>query len=239
MEQSVWDRLAAHWATTYYIELIVIIVAIGLLFITIKFNKERLSYLFVIYSLLCIVHFSLADILRVFFGLQGKSVIMFIETLNSIFTLVELCVFIIYFFHIIESRASKKVLSFLLSFFAIAFIVFMIKLFDVNSEKSDITKSSVIVNVVEFCILLIAIFLYFIQLFTKPPTLNLANSPAFWIASGLFIYILVSLPMLLFNEHLRIGKDLYFLLFVFHYISLLLLLMTISKAFLCRQPITT
>jgi hypothetical protein len=239
MERSAWDRLVIHWSATYFIELIVIIVAVCVLFITRKRNKEKLYYLFVIYSLMCIVLFSLTEIGRVFFHLSGKASIMFVESLNSVFTLIELCVFIIYFFHIIESATSKKVLSFLFGFFAIAFIVFMIKLFEINSELSEISKSSVIVNIVEFCILLITIFLYFIQLFTKPPTLNLANSPAFWIASGLFIYILVSLPMLLFNEHLKIEKDLYHLLFVLHYISLLLLLLTISKAFLCRQPLTT
>jgi hypothetical protein len=101
-------------------------------------------------------------------------------------------------------------------------------------------KASLVVNIVEFTIFLVAILSYFIELFTKPPTQDLAKSPAFWISSGLFIYILVSLPFLLLAEYIWVeSRNLYYLLISLHFLSLSLLLLTISKAFLCREPLTT
>ena len=240
MEHSAWKKLLDGLSHTFYLEVPVTFAALLAIYTILrKFQSKKLSYLFMAYSLACLVLFLGTNIQRFFHYLSGRSITVFIETVNTFFAISELLIFTIFFTDIIDSKPLKKLLISLACIFAIPLTLFFQKLTNSGSDRLDILKASIIINTSEFAILLIAIFLYFIQLFTKPPTLNLTQSPPFWISSGLFIYILVSLPMLLFTEHLwKRSPDLYYFLFSLHYISLTFLLLTINKAFLCRQPRT-
>jgi hypothetical protein len=163
-----------------------------------------------------------------------------IESANTFFAISELCIFTTFFFQIIDSKTFKKLLVLLCGCFLVAIILFFRKVLDDTTNRDEILKASIVVNILEFSIFLLAVLSYFIELFKKPPTQDITQSPAFWIASGFFVYILVSLPMLLFTEYIWIeNRKLYFLLFSLHFIAMALLLLTIAKAFLCRKPITT
>jgi len=239
MKPSPWERLITRLENTFFLEVIVTLMAFIVLYIAIRsIKKEKLSFLFVVYSLSCITLFAGVNIQKFFFPLNASAMPVFTEILNAAFAISELSVFFIFFSKAIESKSSKKIIVSLVICFVISIIYFILKIIEPKFDVIEIRKASVVVNIVEFAALLIAILLYFIQLFTKPPTLNLIHRPSFWISSGLFIYILVSLPLLLFSEHVLIPMNIYYLLFVFHYVSLTLLLLTISKAFLCELPIT-
>jgi len=241
MQQSAWERFLYDLERTLYMELPVLLASFFLLYILIKhFRREKLSYLFLIYTMNCILLFVGLGIQRIFFPTTGRASTIIGETANTIFAIIELFVFNVFFFRIIESKTSKKFLLLFSGGFVVMIIFFFAKISDVHANRADIMKVSIVVNVLEFSVFLIAILSYFIEIFTKPPTQDLTRSPAFWISSGFFIYILASLPMLIFSEYIWTeNKKLYFLLFSFHYASLTLLLFTIAKAFLCRKPIPT
>ena len=241
MEQSTWERFLHALKDIYYMPCIVLFASFFLLYTIIKHSrKERLSYLFLTYSISCILLFGGLNTQRVFFPTTTRNSTIIDESSNTFFAIIELCVFIIFFYKIIESRISKKFLLFFSAVFFISVLFFVTKVLDVNSNKSEILKASILVNIIEFSIFLIAILSYFIELFKKPPTLDLTQSPSFWISSGLFIYILVSLPLLFFSGYIWVeNRVLYSLLFAIHFLSLSLLLFTIAKAFLCRRPIVT
>ncbi len=223
---------------TLFLEPVIIILSLYLLHIVIKqTKKQQFSYLFLIYSLACLLIFLVSPIQRFYFPLGGRGVSVFIESLNSVFVVTELLVFGIYFIKILDSKKARNSVKILICLFVVVTILFFSKLVNPSFGTGEIQRASAGLNIIEFGILLVAIFSYFIQLFTKPPTLILIQSPSFWISSGLFIYILVSLPMLLFSVHSFLERDLYYLVFVFHYTALALLLLILSKALLCRYPI--
>lgn len=240
MEQAAWKRLLTFYEKTYYTEIVVILASLFLLYVIIKyFSKKKFAYLFLVYAITCIILFLGFPIQRSVFPPTGRLGTVVIESVNTLFAISELSVFIIFFFQIINSKSSKKLLLLILSLFFISIIYFLSKLLNLNSDRSEIMKASLFVNILEFSIFLVAVLSYFMELFTKPPTQNLALSPAFWISSGLFIYILGSLPLLLFAEYIwAANRNLYYLLFSIHFLSLSLLLLTISKAFLCPEPLT-
>jgi len=241
MQQSAWEIFLNTLEKTFYTQLPVILACFFLLYILIHhLRKEKLSYLFLIYTISCILLFMGINIQSIFFPATGKANTVIGETANTFFAIIELFVFIAFFLQIIESRTSKKFLFLFSGGFVVAIILFFAKVLNVSTSRDDIMQASIAVNILEFLTFLIAILSYFIELFTKPPTQNLTKSPAFWISSGLFIYILASLPLLIFSEYIWVeSKKSYFLLFSFHYASLTLLFLTIAKAFLCRKPITT
>lgn len=225
----------------YYTEIIVFLTSFFLLSIIIRyFSKKKFANLFLTYALGCILLFAGLSFKLIFIPMNDRLSTVIIECANTIFAIIELGVFLTFFFQIIYSQTAKK----LLLLFSIGFIVSVIFFFatalDIGNNNTEIRKASLTVNILEFSIFLVAILFYYIELFTKPPTLDLARSPAFWISSGLFIYILASLPFLLIAEYLWVqNKQLFYLIFSLHYLSLSLLLLTISKAFLCEQPLTT
>lgn len=240
MKRPAWEAYFYTQEKTFYTEFIVLLASFFLLFILIKnFKKEKFTYLFLLYTISCLILFLGHDIQRIFFPAKGKAGTIITETFNNFFAVVEFCVFITFFVNITDSRNSKRLLLFFSGGFVLAFMLFINKVLDVDADMFEILTASVWVNIIEFSVFLIAILAYFIELFKKPPTKNLANSPAFWISCGLFIYVLVSLPMLLFTEYIwTVDRRLFYLLFSFHFLSFSLFLFTIAKAFLCRQPIT-
>lgn len=240
MEQLRWKTFFNFLQRTFYTEIIVILASFLLLYITIRyFHKRKYAHLFLLYAISCLFLFVGLAIQSIYFPLKGLTSTIVIESANTLFSISELSIFIVFFFQIIESKNSKKLLLLFLVAFFISVILFLAKVLNLSSESSDIMKASLVVLLLEFLIFLVAILSYFMELFTKPPTRDLARSPAFWISSGLFIYILASLPVILFAEYVWLDdKKLYYSLFSLHFLSLSLLLATIIKAFLCGEPLT-
>lgn len=241
MKETSWKNFLTFFERTFFTEFTVILTTFFLLYVIIKhYPKKKFAYLFLMYAIACLILFIALPIQMFFFPVEGRLRTVILESANTFFAICELYVFITFFFQIIESKKTKKTFFLLLSAFFISIIVFFATVLDANTGRTEIAKVSIAVNILEFSIFLVAILSYFNELFTKPPTQDLANSPAFWISSGLFIYILISLPMLLFSEYIMMAnRSLYYLLFSLHFLSLALLLFTICKAFLCREPLTT
>ena len=71
--------------------------------------------------------------------------------------------------------------------------------------------------------------------------LDFRRDPAFWIALGLFIYLVLVIPMALFDEFLRISitASRFYLLSLIYPFAILILQICFIKAFLCTKKLET
>jgi hypothetical protein len=90
------------------------------------------------------------------------------------------------------------------------------------------------------CICLaIPCLLYFYEVFTIMPLINLSNQPSFWVIIGFSILAICTLPFYLLEHYLYENlKGFYHQICALYYVFYCLLFFLISKAFLCKQEIT-
>src|SRR5439155_26927368 len=104
----------------------------------------------------------------------------------------------------------------------------------------SIRRHSFFINVIELFFLAFLCLAYFYELFTDIPKINLIQRPSFFIISSTFFYSVLLIPFfLLAHDMLKMDRQFYDVLFACHYIVLTIVLLAISKALLCRKPITT
>ena len=242
MEQTFWEKTNIVWANTYYTIPVVILCSLLTIIIGSRFHrKDKLSILFIAYSSCCLILFAGLDVFtalnqyKVSSTSRTKTAIY--QSANTLFALFELFIFYYYYLKIINSKFAHSMMkiSFILFFFIV--LTFFMKLNDKQFEFFDIRQFSALIATIEFFLLLLPVFIYLFELFKNETVTEIKRSPSLWISSGLFIYILVSLPFLIISE--SIPRPLNYFMYSLHFVSLSILLLTITKAFLCRKPITT
>lgn len=75
-------------------------------------------------------------------------------------------------------------------------------------------------------------FLYLFQLFSLPPSVNLLESPAFWMTIGCLFYFSCTIPLFFADSVLNI-VPVYHSLYSINFLAYTVLFLFISKAFLC------
>lgn len=148
-------------------------------------------------------------------------------------TLIELLIFVHFFMFAIESQRFKNILIIITALFV--FYYFVELYFDKRFSRSISETTQSRVYTIESLILLIPCFVYFYELFKRPPTLNLKQEPSFWIVSGLSFFVTCTLPYSLLENYLR-ENYLYLMttLYSVFYIFYILLLLMIIKAYTCN-----
>ena len=115
-----WDIFLDLLESTYYTQIVVTMTSVFLLYVILrKLPRKRLAYLFLVYAISCIVLFVGLAIHLIFSTATGRRNAVIIESANTLFAICELCVFLIFFFQVIDSKISKR---FLLIFSAAFFI---------------------------------------------------------------------------------------------------------------------
>ena len=164
----------------------------------------------------------------------------FVENQNIIFAIIEYIVFYYFFRAIIISRVIKALMFFFLFPLVIAGIFFFYKIFSGNISQSLVRKSADLIISVELLLLAFFCIVYYYELFRKKPVYNLNESPSFWIVTGLFLYSITIIPFFMItNIFIPTQKSIIHIFYSFHYISFGFLFLAITKAFLCRKPLTT
>jgi hypothetical protein len=156
--------------------------------------------------------------------------------INFFITVLELLVFISFFYSQIHIRILRKTLDLLLmvSLAAVAFIYL-----ETHLNHGFITFTQLNrVYIIELATLFFVSLCYFIQLFRETPVENLRDLPGFWIATGLSFYSLCTLPITIANSYFfyQARGMVYTNLFSIIYIFYILLFILITRSFLCRQP---
>ncbi len=242
MEITFWEKINSRWSGTYYIEPIVILISLISIMVGVRFFRKEKSYIaFILYSLGCFFLFIVTNLFVALYRYKAsppsltKAIIL--QTLNIVFALGELSIFYFYYLKIIRSKYTHTIMKICLATFLIFVIFSLIKINDKNFDVFDINQFSALISTIQFLLLLLPVFLYFLELIKNEYLKEINQSPSIWINCGLFVYILVTLPFLIISESL--DKHLYNLMYALHYLSLNILFLTIIKAFLCRKPLTT
>jgi hypothetical protein len=241
MNHEIIDKLLNHWRANFFTESILIAAFIFCFIIGLLYHyneKERIFFL--AYFFIGVILFVVAnpiDFLRI---LTGKKLVIFSEISNTIFELVEFIAFYYFFKKCFQNKKIKKISKIFLICLCIFIAAFFTGLIFPDYTIENIRNHSLFINVIEFFFLAVMCLTYFYELLTGIPKINLFQRPSFFITTSTFFYSVLSIPFFMIAWDIRkIEKSFYFILFSCHYIVLTILLLTISKAFLCRKPITT
>jgi len=153
------------------------------------------------------------------------------------FTVFEIMIFSLFYYRLIDSPMLKRFIIIT----NLVFFLFSVYMFCASQAFYQfifqITKSTV--YTVEGVIILLICLSYFIQLFKKPPILNLKNEPVFWISTGALFFFAGTLPYSVLENYLiRNYRELYFPSYAIFYIFYALLFLMIIRAYLCKPEKT-
>lgn len=180
---------------------------------------------------------------RIRFALYtGKeSTTRYLETGNVIFALIEYAVFYYYFKTVLRAKLIKAFMLIAMIVLVAVSSLFLFSVFFSNATGSRIMQLSDLIISPELIFLGILCLCYYLELLRKRPSTNLSTSPSFWIVTGLFFYTLVIPPFfLIISDDFEIQhRTVFDILAVLHYISFAFLFLAITKAILCRKPLTT
>lgn len=164
-----------------------------------------------------------------------------LEITNSVLVVLEGFVFIYYFKIILKLKFLNHAPSFFLSATLTLTIMMCILINNPKTTKDEIVTFSLLLNILEFFVLLLLCLTYFYK-FVKTEvgkSISLKDTPSFIIITGLFFYIIISLPFFLVGSKLAKFENAYYLMYSIHYVSLSILFLGFEKAFRCKTPLTT
>jgi hypothetical protein len=229
------------WRRTFFIEPVVILSFTLCLIIGLFYhykNKERLF--FTAYFSSGVILFMQTPIVIAGKILTGRQLTIYHEISNTAFELTEFLAFYFFFKKCLQNRNHQKYLKISLYLFVTSIVIFFIGLTFPSYEIEDIILHSLFINVVEFFFLFIMCLAYFSELFTAVPTKNLSNRPSFLIATSTFFYTILMIPFFLIAHDIFLSeKAIYNILFACHYFLIIMVLFSVSRAFLYKIPITT
>ncbi len=156
------------------------------------------------------------------------------EYSDYFFTLFEMVIFSHIYYQLIDNNTIKKVILLVNVLFISFFLYMLLQDKDFPEYISQPTQEKV--YTVEGILLLPICISYFIQLFRKPPSLNLKNEPGFWISIGLLFFLTCTLPYSILENY--VSKRSFFLLLQLYsifYIFYIFLFLTIIRAYLCPR----
>jgi cbb3-type cytochrome oxidase subunit 3 len=240
MDRETIQRLINFWRNNFFIEPILILTFIFCFTVGLLYHyKERERIFFIFYFFIGIALLTIVSPLVIYKIFTGRNRAIFAETANTIFELTEFIAFYYFFKKCLQNRKSKKILRIFLISLVIIISAFFIALNLPYYTTETISKHSLFINVIELFFLFIMCLAYFYELFTTVPKINLLQRPSFLIVTSTFFYSALMIPFfMLAHDMLQIEKSTFFILFSFHFILLIIVLITISKAFFCKTPIT-
>lgn len=235
------ERWANFYHRSFYLPAIYILCVIAALISGFIFHrKSKLGKLFLLYLFIDLIIYALDDYYRNFYRLTRASMDVFSTSTNVLVCLVELLVYLSYFQKISRHKKLKKLYSFFkLLLFLLVFIYGLMLI--PQFKFSSTTKITEYIAATEFLMLLIPSFVYYIDLFLKDTEEALFTRPSFWITTGIFLFIILSIPYYSINYYLLSNKYSHYneITAVFFYVPLILNYFLLTKAFLCRRPLTT
>jgi len=155
------------------------------------------------------------------------------------FTLLELLIFSHFYHQLIKNRIVKKLIVVTNLLFVFFFIYMGVG--DKNFYDKGISESTQsIVYTVEAIILLLLCSFYFFELFKKLPVADLKNEPVFWVSTGLFFFLVCTLPYSLMENYIdKYYPNMSFTLYSLFYVFYILLFIMIIRAYLCKPEAMT
>lgn len=241
MDHDTLVDLIDFWRASFFIEPVVVLTFIFCFIVGLRHhnrNKERLF--FTAYFLIGVILFVNGTMVFVGKILTDQQLTIYREVTNTVFEIAELLAFYVFFKKCLQKNTYQKYLKLLLYLLLTSAVIFFISLTFPNHNAKEIIVHSFLVNTIEFFCLFIMCLTYFRELFTDLPTKNLFKRPSFLIVTSTFFYCILMIPFFAIANYLYLNEtEIYKIVFACHYVLLVILLLSISKAFLCKTPITT
>lgn len=241
MIDKIFTAFVKQWGRNLFMEPILLLAFILSFAISLwrhKREKERIVFSF--YFALGILLFSVVNILSAVGYFPTAARILISEPSNIIFELVEFIAFYCFFKRCLQSKNFQKVLNIFLILLFLAAVSFLLMLISKPHSIEVMLRYSLLINVIEFLFLFFMCLAYFFELFTTVPKTGLLQRPSFLIVSSTLFYSVIPIPFFLMGSHLfKNEKSIYDDLVACHYFLLTIMLLTISRAFLRKVPITT
>jgi hypothetical protein len=235
------DRFLINSRHLWYTNFLLLFCMTGAVLVCIYcLRKNKYSSLFLIYCVAGLL-LLISNIVRPFIYSREAPAIFYTENGNVIFAITEYIIFSILFLQTLTQQWIK-----LLIYTAGAFILFLTAKFYYRyytghtSEKAIYGVSDSLISF-ELIVLGLLCLIYYFNLLRRKADEKLTEIPFFWIVTGLFPYAFVITPffMIMTDEFRVVHEKIYYLLFIFHYISFSFLFICIIKALLCKKPLTT
>jgi hypothetical protein len=242
MNDESWNQLFKIWSNFYYSQFLWFACTIFALIFGIKNYRKETSYtLFLIYCIFNLVGLNICnDLIFAFIELNRETRHVYIEIVNTVFAILETSTF----FYLLKLTLKKNSIKYIINFSWFLFILLCLTFFiiTINNKlpSKNIVQFSFTINYIEFFLLFPFCILYYYNLLTTETenSITLSKSPSFWIISGLFFYIVVSLPFLLIGGNVyQTDRTVHFILASIHYISISFLLICIAKGFSCKTTL--
>jgi len=239
MNHDALERLLAFWKGSLFFEPFLLSTFIVCFIIGIRYHlgeQERIC--FVLYFLVGILLLTVPTFVLVFQIYRGREFVIFGQTADTVFVLAEFTAF--YFFF--KKTIQKKVLQRIFGLYAIclfaATTAFFISMIFCQYSSSEILRYATFINVIEFIFLCTMCLAYFHQLFSTRPEGSILHRPSLFIVISSFLYSIVLIPFFMLIDDFPAGAGLYGAFFACHYVLLILVLVSVARAFLSKTPIT-
>lgn len=240
MHDDIFSYLLKQWEFSFFAQPLIILCQILALVISIRNqNREYKSTYFVPYIISGLILFGASDLVAFYFDLSKINNKLNIEICNTIFMCFEFITFALFFKKILRTNLLNKIISI---FFILLITTTLIFYFQFSHNKHAIEKLISQLNSITFIELTfigILCLVYFFELFKFFEQENLLQKPSFWIVSSLIFYTLI-LPIIFIGIQFIKGENnnIYRILVSLHYISLCFVYLGITKAILCKRPLT-
>lgn len=167
-----------------------------------------------------------------------KEVTTFTQHTNTIIALIELNVYYIFFRKVIIQKRVLTLLYNIALFFSVSWIA--ISILNLQFISKNNYYGSYIFYTIEIAFLLPPSVIYLLQILKVNSEQSLFQRPSFWISIGIFFFSTISIPCyLLLSYLLKNGKAFIPVIeAILYYTPLIINVMFITKAFLCKRPLT-
>jgi len=234
-----FEKVLSELKSFYYSQLVMAffeITAIILAFIHVK--KSKIGKLFIFYLLLDFFILLTGVYLHANPDIPVLFWSNFVNVTNITVALVEFLVYYYFFSKVLYNQKIKSALYIISISFFLVWLTYLFTHFSFITPRK--TYFSYLIGVVEFILLLPPCILFYFQLLKINSSLPLLKRPSFWIVTGVFFFALISIPYYLLNNYIiKEYKEYYFILSVaFFYIPFTLNFIFLSKAFICKKPLT-
>lgn len=231
---------ANEFANKFYTQPILGLVELIAVIIGLKYVwSDKVGKLFIFY-----LSFELVINISDWYMLANKSFtyrekVLFTQNTNTLIALLELNIYYIFFKTVINQKKITTALHHSAIIFSTIWI--LITILNLQFINRNNFYGSYIFYTIEVTFLLPPCVIYFFQLLKINSDLNLFQRPSFWLSTGVFFFSIISIPCyLLISYLLKNGRP--FIPFIeatLYYTPLIINAMFITKAFLCKKPLTT
>jgi hypothetical protein len=241
MFAEIIEKFTKYWGSHFFIEPILILTFICCFIVGLfRNNREKERFFFLVYFFIGMSLFVVFTPITIFHLITGRKWVIIIELGNTIFELSEFIAFYQFFKKCLRHERYSNVLRGSLICLCVIAGTFCFASLLLPYPAEEISKHSLFINVIELFFIFCMCLAYYYDLFRGVPKVPLFQRPSFFITTSTFFYAVLLIPFLILaNEILQIDIVFYHILFAVHFLLLVIVLLTILKAFLWQRPITT